>query len=267
MKTLSSIDDLIGVLQASGVSTETKIEAIKSVGYSKNKRALDYLVKLLDDESADVRSAAIWAIGKYKNEDFLPKIIPKIKDPDDQVRTVALKTLAKFNSNPEILGEIFRLLDDDDPSIRKMVLEATVEFENGNASINILEKIVERLKNDTEKDVRLKAIELIGDHIFKNESAASNLIECLENTTDFEIQMAIIDQLSKIDSYVKEFLMLSLKGRKKLFIEVSADETQMDLIYRRNSPLVMKVRGFKEEIDLLKKYISFLNEKHHLISS
>nr|MDO8118329.1 HEAT repeat domain-containing protein [Candidatus Sigynarchaeota archaeon] len=264
---MSSIDDLIGVLQANGVSTETKIEAIKSVGYSKNKRALDYLVKLLDDESADVRGAVIWAIGKYKNEDFLPKIVPKIKDPDDQVRTVALKTLAKFNSNPEILGEILRLLDDDDPSIRKMVLEATVEFEAGNPSINILEKIIERLKNDKEKDVRLKAIELIGDRLFRNDGAASCLIECLETTEDFELQMAIIDQLSKIDPYIKEFLMLSLKGRKKLFIEVSADETQMDLIYRRNSPLVMKVRGFKEEIEVLKRYVAFLSEKHHLISS
>jgi hypothetical protein len=260
---LSSVDQLIATI-SSDAKAEEKIEAIKSIGYSKNIRALDSLVGLLDDANAEVRSAAIWAIGKYKSKDKLPLIIPKIKDPEESVRTVALKTLAKFTSNPEILNEILKLLDDSDPKVRKMVLETIDEFESN----NILDIIIAQLEKDDDKDVKLKAIELIGGYLFKDPKASKALISSLENATEFEIQMAVIDHLAKIDPYVKEFLMLALKGRKKIFVEdILPKESTMDLIYRRNSPLVMKVHGFKEEIEQLKKYIDFLVERNQLITN
>jgi len=260
---LSSVDQLISVLSSAGAKAEEKIEAIKSIGYSKNIRALDSLVGLLDDANAEVRSAAIWAIGKYKDKEKLPKIIPKIKDPEESVRTVALKTLAKFTSNPEILKEILKLLDDSDPKIRKMVLEAINEFE----ATNILDIIIDRLDKDDNKDVKLKAVELIGGYMFKDPKACKAMTVQLEKTTDFEIQMAIIDLLAKIDPYIKEFLMLALKGRKKIFVEdVLSKEASIDLIYRRNAPLVMKVRNFKEEVEQLRKYLDFLIEKNQLIT-
>lgn len=262
MSQLSTIDELITTLKAD-VTPEAKIEAIKSIGYSKNIRALDHLVSLLEDQNSEVRSAAIWAIGKYKDKDKLPKIIPKIKDGDEQVRTVALKTLAKFTSNPEILGEFFKLLEDEDANIRKMVLSTVVEFDAN----NILDKILERIEKDVDKEVKLKAIELSGDYLFKDKKAVDSLIDNLEKATDdFEIQMAIVDQLSKIDPYIKEFLMLALKGRKKIFIEdaLSSKDAPVDF-YRRNSPLVMRVRNFKEEVEMVKQFIEFLCEKNMLV--
>lgn len=262
---LSSVDQLISVLSSADAKSEEKIDAIKSIGYSKNIRALDSLVGLLDDDNAEVRSATIWAIGKFKSKDKLPLIIPKIKDPEESVRTVALKTLAKFTSNPEILNEILKLLDDNDPKIRKMVLETIDEFES-NSTNNILDIIIAQLEKDDDKDVKLKAIELIGGYLFKDPKASKALIVCLENATEFELQMAVIDHFAKIDPYIKEFLMLALKGRKKIFVEdILPKESTVDLIYRRNSPLVMKVRSFKEEIEQLKKYIDFLLEKNQLI--
>jgi HEAT repeat protein len=247
---------------ASG-TTEEKIEAIKSIGYSKNIRALDALVPLLDDATPEVRSAVIWAIGKYKNESKLPMIIPKIKDEDEQVRATALKTLAKFTSNPDILAEILNLLDDADPKVRKTVLETIVEFESKNS--NIVDKIIEKI-NDPDKSVSLKAIELVGDYIFKEKTVGTKLIEHLVETQDFELQMALIDQLAKIDPEIKEFLLLSLKGRKKIFIEdILGKDTPVDLMYRKNSPLVMKVRNIRDEIDILKKYVEFLTEKNQLV--
>jgi acyl carrier protein len=263
---LSNVDLLIATI-SSDAKAEEKIEAIKSIGYSKNIRALESLVGLLEDANAEVRSAVIWAIGKYKSKDKLPLIIPKIKDPDESVRTVALKTLAKFTSNPEILNEILKLLDDSDPKVRKMVLETIDEFDS-NTTNNILDIIVAQLAKDDDKDVKLKAIELIGGYLFKDSKASKALISSLENATEFEIQMAVIDHLAKIDPYVKEFLMLALKGRKKIFVEdILPRESSVDLIYRRNSPLVMKVRSFKEEIEQLKKYIDFLVERNQLITS
>jgi HEAT repeat protein len=259
---MSSVDTMISVLQSASEASE-KIEAIKSLGYSKNIRALDAIVELLDDSNPEVRSSAIWAIGKYKNESKLPKIIPKIKDEDEQVRATALKTLAKFTSNPEILAEILSLLDDSDPKVRKTVLETIVEFDTKNN--DIVGKILDKI-SDPDKAVSLKAIELAGDYIFKDTKVGNKLIELLVETQDFELQMALIDQLAKIDIEVKEFLLLSLKGRKKIFIEdILGKDTPVDLMYRKNSPLVMKVRNIKDEIEILKKYVEFLTEKNQLV--
>jgi hypothetical protein len=61
--------------------------------------------------------------------------------------------------------------------------------------------------------------------------------------------------------------MLSLKGRKKIFIDDALNkDAPVDLIYRKNSPLVMKVRPLKEEIDVVRKYVNFLDETKHLIT-
>ncbi|MBN2152247.1 MAG: HEAT repeat domain-containing protein [Candidatus Lokiarchaeota archaeon] len=262
---MSSIDNLISALKSADTKVEDKIEAIKNVGYSKNIRALDALVGLLDDANAEVRSAAIWAIGKYKSSDKVNLLITKIKDPEESVRTIALKTLAKFTSNPEILNAILRLLDDEDPKVRKMVLESIVEFE----SANVIDTIIDRLDKEEEKDVKLKAVELLGGYMAKDQKASKALIGTLEKASEFDLQMAIVDQLAKIDPYIKEFLMLSLKGRKKIFIEsedVVSKEAAIDLTYRRNSPLVMKVRGFKEEVESIKRYIEFLAEKGQLVN-
>lgn len=263
---LSSIDNMISTLQTAGTKPEEKIEAIKKIASSKNIRALDSLVGLLDDANTEVRSAAIWAIGKYKSSDKITMLIPKIKDPEESVRTVALKTLAKFTSNPEILGAILKLLEDNDPKVRKMVLETIVEFEGPNT----IETIIDRLGKETDKEVKLKAVELLGGFISKDAKASKALIAALEEATEFDVQMAIVDQLAKIDPYIKEFVMLSLKGRKKIFIEsedVVSKEASIDLTYRRNSPLVMKVRGFKEEVESIKRYIAFLDEKKQLITT
>jgi hypothetical protein len=259
----SGIDALISTLTDSTSTAEQKIDGIKKIASSKNIRALDSLVGLLDDANAEVRSAAIWAIGKYKSSDKITMLIPKIKDPEESVRTIALKTLAKFTSNPEILGAILKLLEDNDPKVRKMVLETIVEFE----SANRIETVIDRLSKETDKEVKLKAVELLGGFMLKDHKASKALTAALETATEFDIQMAIVDQLAKIDPYIKEFLMLSLKGRKKIFIEdVVSKEASIDLTYRRNSPLVMKVRGFKDEVESIKRYIDFLVEKNQLIT-
>ena len=46
----------------------------------------------------------------------------------------------------------------------------------------------------------------------------------------------------------------------------SSKDTPLDLTYRRNSPLVMKVRNFKDEVESIKRYVEFLAEKNQLIT-
>ena len=122
--------------------------SIKGIGYSKNQRALEYLVDLLEDDNPRVVSAVIWAIGKYKEKKILPKIVPKIKDDDDNVRAIAIKTLSKFTKNQEVLDEILKLLNDGDPKIRIMVMDAVLNFE----ASSIIENIIERLEKDEDKE-------------------------------------------------------------------------------------------------------------------
>ncbi|MFX0099575.1 MAG: HEAT repeat domain-containing protein [Candidatus Hodarchaeota archaeon] len=261
---MSSIDELITALQSDESTVEEKINSIKSIGYSKNQRALEYLVDLLDDTNPQVVSAVIWAIGKYKEKKILPKIVPKIKDDDDNVRAIAIKTLSKFTKNQDVLDEILKLLNDGDPKIRIMVMDAVVNFE----ASSIIENIIERLEKDEDKEVKLKTIEYLGEQMFKDERATNALIQNLENEEhDFELKMAMIDQLAKIDPNVKEFLILALKGRKKIFIEdpLTQDEKGVDLVYRKTRPLVMKVKSFKEEIDQLKNYIEYLKKTNQLV--
>jgi hypothetical protein len=143
------------------------------------------------------------------------------------------------------------------------VLEAIVEFEGK----DVIDTIVERLAKETDKEVKLKAVELLGKYMFKDPKASKALITALESASEFDVQMSIVDQLAKIDPYIKEFMMLSLKGRKKIFVEdVLSKEASVDLIYRRNAPLVMKVRNFKDEVESVKRYIDFLAEKKQLIT-
>ncbi|MHA1372301.1 MAG: hypothetical protein ACTSRA_21590, partial [Promethearchaeota archaeon] len=73
--------------------------------------------------------------------------------------------------------------------------------------------------------------------------------------------------LSRIDPIIKDFLLSSLKGRKKIVITdpLSAEEKGVDLITRYNKPLILKVKSFKEEIDQVKKYIGFLIKNNQLL--
>ncbi|MHA1680823.1 MAG: HEAT repeat domain-containing protein [Promethearchaeota archaeon] len=260
---MPSVDDLISIMESKDSTPQEKIYAITAVGKSKNIRAMDPLLSLLSDENADVKCSAIWAIGKYKNESLLPKLVPMIKDKDDSVRATAIKTLSKFSDNPELLKDILKLMTDEDPAIRLMILDAINNFDTE----KIIDKVIECLENDEDTNVKIKAVEILGESIFRIQKASEALIKILEKSDNFEIQMSIIDQLSRIDPNIKEFLMHSLKGRKKLFIEdpLSDDEKGVDLVYRRNRPLVLKVKSFKEEINQLKKYIQFLNLKNQLI--
>lgn len=92
----AAIDTLIKVALYGGIPS-VRIAAIGLLGQAKDPRAVEPLIKVLDDKDASIRLATVWALGQAKDpRAVLPLIKTVISDKDILVRAVAIWALVEI---------------------------------------------------------------------------------------------------------------------------------------------------------------------------
>lgn len=166
--------------ELSGDSWEDRINAIDTLAYIKDPRALDPLIKLLGDNNADVRVAVVEAIGVYKDA--------------------------------RVVAPLIRALDDHNRAVRKSaetVLEASIQDYRQLNDPQITKPFLQALK-DNNRGVRLVAARLLGE--LKDPEAALDLIAALDDV-DSEVRSAARESLYKIkDTRAIDTLVAALKA-------------------------------------------------------
>jgi hypothetical protein len=142
-----------------------KIGIIEALGVIKDPRAVDPLVQNLSDGSEEVRWDSAIALGEIGDERAIPALKKALEDPDKYVRYGAAFALSKIGWKPADAGE------------RALYFLGMQEWwvlkDMGKPAIDALFKTLE----DKDSDIRLKAVELLGE--IHNRDAAPALIQAL----------------------------------------------------------------------------------------
>jgi HEAT repeat protein len=109
----------ISILQRLNVR-RSAAEALGKIG---SERAIDGLLKLVEDSDFNVRRSAAEALGKIGSERAIDGLLKLVEDSDSDVRGRAAQALGKIGSERAIDG-LLKLVEDSDSDVRWSAAEA-----------------------------------------------------------------------------------------------------------------------------------------------
>jgi HEAT repeat protein len=132
---------------AGGKDTAARMEAARRLGDSKDPKALEPLVKAVQDENKSVRWAALEALGDLGDRRALPTILQylKKKEPYNWGRRVAANALGNLKG-PGAVEALIELLKEDDPYVRRNAAMALGKLKDERA----IPPLIELLKDGNE---------------------------------------------------------------------------------------------------------------------
>jgi HEAT repeat protein/energy-coupling factor transporter ATP-binding protein EcfA2 len=155
---------------------ECRIEAIKSLGDSRDNSSVDKLITtLIEDGNEGFRFGAARALGEIGGEDAVKALIAALKeDGDVSVRGEAAEALGKIGREAALDALITALKEDGDPGIRFGVAWTLVKI-GGEAAVKAL---FTALKEDSDTHVRGEAARTLGE--IGGEAAVKTLFTALK---------------------------------------------------------------------------------------
>ena len=148
-----------------------RLGIIEALAVIKDPRAVDPLLEALGDRQAEVRWGCAIALGEIEDERAIPGLKKALGDPDKYVRYGASFALSKIGWKPETSQEKAQLF-------YGMQEWGALKY-MGTSTISILETA----RKDRDLDIRLKAIDVLGE--IRDGPIAPSLIGALadENST------------------------------------------------------------------------------------
>lgn len=157
-----------------------KILIEEALGKIRDKRAVEPLMKALQDEDSDVRRKAAETLGIIGDTRSTDALIKALYDVEASVRGNAIMALEKLRT-PAVVPSLLALLKDESSSIRKTVVETLGNFGDKRA----IDGLIEALK-DEDSSVRASSAVAIGK--LGDQRALPYLKEAL-NDPDFFVSM------------------------------------------------------------------------------
>lgn len=131
------------------------------MGKTRKRGALTFLVDLLTDNDADVRSSAIGALGKFKNKQLLGTFEKLIYDTNERVRAATVNAISVIDDNRTF--EILKTaLEDVDQYVRKRAAIGLARIDSKKAVDILKEKSTKFL----EMDLYIKGILFASGHTY-----------------------------------------------------------------------------------------------------
>jgi HEAT repeat protein len=186
---------------------EIRSEALKKLTYDyQMTNELDYeikkmmvpiLIRLLNDENANIRARSVTALGYIglTAAPAIPAMIEMLRNDDN--RDVQRACAEAFGNIGSIaLPAILRLFEDDkNKLVRILAAHAMGRMTSGvEAAVPAL---IEALKNDTDKDIRKMCAQTLGDIGPVNEKVILTLLETLKTDDDKEVRSEAALSLSR----------------------------------------------------------------------
>ncbi|MEK7699594.1 MAG: HEAT repeat domain-containing protein, partial [Planctomycetota bacterium] len=117
---LNAQEPLVKILMDRKEREDVKISVIKAFGFTKDDRATDVLIALLDSESVFLQSAAAEALGGLRTKKSMHTMSEAMLAPRQSLTTKILLAKALGNTNDrETVEPLIKMLAVDDPGLRQ----------------------------------------------------------------------------------------------------------------------------------------------------
>ena len=152
-------------------------DAAEALGNIGNDKAVDaLLIKALDDSYDFVRYCAAEALRKIGNDKAVDALNKALDDSDDSVRFLAARALGEIG-NDKAVDALIKALDHSDDSVRFHAAKALVNIGNDKA----VDPLIKAL-DDSNDSVRICVAEALGN--IGNDKAVDALIKALDHSDD-----------------------------------------------------------------------------------
>ncbi|RHX87032.1 hypothetical protein DLM75_18825 [Leptospira stimsonii] len=175
----------------------------------KDERIQNQIHKLVNDESAGVRKKYLIAINRLgMNEKFSQFQKSATSDPDDDVRLVALEIL-KNKRNRQNISLFYKGLNDANPDIRRVSLEALLIFQDKQGAKAISEQLT---KEDTHF-LKARMIDLLLD--LGNNGGGQGILAVLTNGEETELRTKAAYAVGKLGANTSSAELTKILSEEK----------------------------------------------------
>ncbi len=187
----------------------------------------------------DARQKAAFLVAHSADERNLPLMFELLGDKDWRVRKTIVDGLVR-DARPEIVAGLLGALSDaENAGKRNSATEALVRI--GTPAI---QPIVTRLRSETDVDVRLSLVNLIGD--LRSREGFEILVELLEKETDINVSSSIVSSLGKYrEAAALPHLMRVLRTREDLWLKFHVVEALGEIGDRSALPAILPLYAEK----------------------
>ena len=170
------------------VMSSVRETAAEALGILRDRRAVEPLIKALNDKDEEVRWKAAWALGNIGDIQAVEPLIYLLHDKRWTVRRFAASALGKIGDGRAV-ESLIESLSDEEWHVRKYAADALGKIGDERA----IESLMETL-HDEDSDVRWKAVVALGK---MKSGAVEPLLELLKNE-DWHIRGRAAEALGKI---------------------------------------------------------------------
>lgn len=198
-----------------------------------------HIVEQARSADPDARQKAAFLVAHSTDDRNLPLMFELLGDKDWRVRKTIVDGLVR-DARPEIVnGLLDSLADAENAGKRNSSTEALVRI--GERAI---EPIVSRLRTETDIDVRLSLVNLLGD--LRSKEGFRILIELLDRESDVNLASSIVSSLGKYrDAGALPHLMRVLRTREDLWLKFHIVEALGEIGDRSALPAILPLYAEK----------------------
>ncbi len=198
-----------------------------------------HIVEQARSADPDARQKAAFLVAHSTDDRNLPLMFELLGDKDWRVRKTIVDGLVR-DARPEIVnGLLDSLADAENAGKRNSSTEALVRI--GERAI---EPIVSRLRTETDIDVRLSLVNLLGD--LRSKEGFQILIELLDRESDVNLASSIVSSLGKYrDAGALPHLMRVLRTREDLWLKFHIVEALGEIGDRSALPAILPLYAEK----------------------
>ncbi|MDN3514653.1 MAG: HEAT repeat domain-containing protein [Candidatus Brocadia sp.] len=118
---LNAQEPLLRILKDDKEREDVKISVIKAFGFTKDDRATDVLITLLESDSAALQNAAAEALGELKTKNSIQKMSEAMLDPQRSLKVKILLAKALGNTNDrDAVEPLIKMLTIDDRGLKEV---------------------------------------------------------------------------------------------------------------------------------------------------
>jgi HEAT repeat protein len=196
------------------------------------------LIEQARSTDPDARQKAAYAVSHAADDRDYPLMFELLGDKDWRVRKTIVDGFVREPNVEIVEGLIDALADPENAGKRNSATEALIRI--GDMAI---EPIVRRLRTETDIDVRLSLVNLLGD--LRSREGFDMLLELLKSEHDLNVASSIVSSLGKYRDFTALPHLLRVLQREDLWLKFHVVEALGEIGDRSALPAVLPLYGEK----------------------